>query len=276
MYNTLLIKRRLASSPLNTIPVLSGGELAFSEKNNTLYYGAEIGTITIGGDGAFVNRTTAQTISGDKTFSGLTTLSSTTFSLSSVVDLGGNKVTNIGTPQASTDAATKQYVDNLSNSVAGDFVNRSTAQDVSGSKTFFSDAFFRQNLTVTGNLSVFGDSTIIETTIAATSAMSITNAGSGPALMVTQTGANDIATFYDDSNTALIIKDGGNVGIGVATPNEKLTVNGSISAVNNVFAVDATFVGALKVTQGSTFYSDISGSWGTSKLIDFIIDCGSF
>lgn len=276
MYNVLLIKRRLASSPLNTIPVLSGGELAFSEKNNTLYYGSETGTLEIGGNGAFVDRTTSQSISGNKTFSGITTLSSTTFSSSSVVNLGGNKITNVGAPQSSSDVVTKEYVDNLTVNVAGDYVNRTTAQDVSGSKTFFSDAFFKQNLTVTGNLSVLGDSTIIETTIAATSALSITNAGSGPALVVTQTGSNDIATFFDDSNTALIIKDGGNVGIGTSVPNEKLTVLGNISASNTIYATDATFIGALKVTSGSTFYSDISGSWGTSKLINFLIDCGTF
>jgi hypothetical protein len=52
--NHILIKRRLAGSPLDTIPVLSGGELAFSEKNNTLYYGGETGTLLIGGDGAYV------------------------------------------------------------------------------------------------------------------------------------------------------------------------------------------------------------------------------
>jgi hypothetical protein len=276
MYNTLLIKRRLAGSPLDTIPILSGGELAFSEKNNTLYYGSEAGTITIGGNGAFVDKTTNQTITGSKTFSNLTTLSSTTFSLSSVVDLGGNIITNIGTPLSANHAATKKYVDDLKSTVSGDFVDRSTAQVVSGVKTFFDNAVFQQNLTVTGNLSVLGESTIIETTIAATSAITITNAGSGPALTVTQTGSNDIATFHDDGNTALIIKDGGNVGIGIASPGEKLTVSGNVSASGNVFGTNGTFIGSLKVTEVSTFSSDISGTWGTSRLIDFIIDCGSF
>jgi hypothetical protein len=276
MYNTILIKRRLATSLFDTIPVLSGGELAFSEKNNTLYYGSEAGTLLIGGTGAFVDRTTAQTIAGDKTFSGSTILSSATFSSNSVVDLGGNKIINVGTPLSANHVATKQYVDDLRSTVTGDFVDRTTAQVVSGAKTFFDDAFFRQNLTITGNLSVLGESTVIETTIAATSAISITNAGSGPALMVTQTGANDIATFYDDSNTALIIKDGGNIGIGLSSPGEKLTVSGNVSASGNIFGVNGTFIGDLKVTQGTTFYSDISGSLGVSKLVNFIIDGGAF
>lgn len=227
MYNTLLIKRRLASSQLNTIPVLSGGELAYSEKNDVLYYGSETGTRAIGGDGAFVNRTTSQSISGDKSFIGSTTLSSTTFSTDSLIDVGGNIITNLGTPLSANHAATKQYVDDL---IVQNFVDLTSAQSISGVKTFVDDAVFQQNLTITGNLSVFGDSTIIHTTVSTTSALSITNSGSGPALTVTQTGSNDIATFYDDESTALIIKDGGNVGIGLVDPGQKLTVAGVISA----------------------------------------------
>jgi hypothetical protein len=280
MYNTILIKRRLPDSLLDALPVLSGGELAFNEKNTTLYYGASsaLGTtaIAIGGDGSFVNRTTAQTISGNKTFVNLTTLSSTTFSTNSVINVSSNTITNVGTPVNGTDAATKQYVLDQQSSIAGDFVNRTDAQDVSGVKTFFDNSIFRKNLTIVGNLSVLGDSTVVDTIVTATSAISITNAGTGPALTVTQTGANDIATFYDDATTALIIKDGGNIGIGINTPPEKLTVVGNVSATGNIFGVNGTFIGGLRVTQGATFVSNISGTQGSSQLYDFIIDCGSF
>ena len=273
MYNTILIKRRLASSPLDTIPVLSGGELAFSEKNNTLYYGAENSvTLAIGGNGAFVDLTTNQTVSGNKTFVGLTTLSGTNFSTNSIIDFGLNRITNVATPTVSSDASTKKYVDDK----FGDYVDRTNNQDISGVKTFFDNAVFNKNLTITGNLSVLGDSTVIETIITATSAIAITNVGTGPALTVTQTGSNDIATFYDDANVALVIKDGGNIGVSVATPGERLTVSGNISASGNFFAVDGTFIGGLKVSGGSTFMSDISGTNGSSRLIDFILDCGAF
>jgi hypothetical protein len=292
--NTILIKRRLSSSPLDTIPVLSGGELAFSEKNNTLYYGASSGTIEIGGDGAFVSRTLSQTISGDKTFFGLTTLSSTTFSTGSLIDAGGNVIGNLSVPVLSADAATKKYVDDLSSTVAQDFVDRSTNQDVSGSKTFFDVSTFKSqvnlekglsvtegvsansyninsdividssknasfanidasgHLTVQGDLTVYGNSTTIETIVTVASAFSVTNTGSGPALSVTQTGANDIASFLDDSTTALIIKDGGNVGINVANPNERLTVSGNISATGNIYANGELFVDGGGVN--TTFY----------------------
>ena len=114
-YNTILIKRRtsgLAGAPA----ALSGGELAFNEVDSTLYYGSSAGVISIAGSGAYVDRTTSQTIAGDKTFSGSTTLSSTTFSSSSLIDAGGNKITNLAAPSLSADAATKQYVDDASSS----------------------------------------------------------------------------------------------------------------------------------------------------------------
>lgn len=296
-YNTILIKRRLPTSgALAGAPAsLSGGELAFNEVDTTLYYGASSGIIPIAGSGTFVNRTSNQTISGNKTFSGITTLSSTTFSSSSLINMGANRITNLGAPSSNTDAATKAYVDSLGSTVAGDFVNRSTIQDISGNKTFFDSTIFKDavvvqkslsatsfvsasayrindttvidnnrngifndisasgNLTVTGNLSVLGTNTIIETTVSVASAMSITNTGTGPALTVTQTGNNDIARYYDDANTAFIIKDGGNIGINIDNPNERLTVSGNISASGNVYGIN-----------------------NVSSLIDFIIDCGNF
>jgi hypothetical protein len=298
-FNTLLIKRRLPTpGALAGAPAaLSGGELAFNEVNSTLYYGSSAGVIPIAGSGAYVDRTSNQTIAGNKTFLGTTTLSSTTVSIGSVLDFGSNKLTNVGTPTLSADAVTKKYVDDgfLPVTASGDFVNRTTAQDVSGSKTFFNSTIFKNtvsiekslgvtsfinasayqiggitviddnkngsfadvkasgSLTVSGNLSVLGTSTIIETTVSVASAMSITNTGTGPALTVTQTGANDIVTFYDDANTALIIKDGGNVGINVANPNERLTISGSVSATQHFYGIS-----------------------GVSNLIDFIVDCGNF
>jgi len=343
MYNTLLIKRRLPTTgALPGAPsFLSGGELAFNEVDSTLYYGSSAGVIPIAGSGTYVDRTTNQTILGNKTFLGLTTLSSTTFSAGSVIDAGENKITRVAVPILSADAATKSYVDALSSAIVTNFVDRTTAQNVSGSKTFFDSATFKDtvfvekslssssfvsasayrvngttviddnkngffnnisadgNLTVTGNLSVFGASTVIETLVTVASAFAITNPGSGPALTVTQTGSNDIATFYDDSNVALIIKDLGNVGINTANPNEKLTVSGNISALGNIYgsgtleigsgATASLYVGngvvgvntetpnqAFTVVGSVSATQNVYGISGTSNLIDFIIDCGSF
>jgi hypothetical protein len=323
--NNILIKRRLPDSPLTTLPILSGGELGFNEKNYTLYYGASgLGTIAIAGDGSFVNRSTSQDISGNKTFLGLTTLSSTTFSSNSLINIGSNLITNVLDPLNAQDAATKQYVDDLSSTISSDFVDRSTNQTISGNKTFEDDTTIDANLTVTGyadvtsyvdansykidgtqvidssrnatfanisasgdltvtgSLSVLGGVTTLETTTTIASSFSITNTGTDLALTVTQTGNTDIAKFVDDTTTALIVKNGGNVGINTDFPNEKLTVSGNISASGTIFGTNADFLGTLEVDQSATFNSSVtivtnlSGTANSSALYNFIIDGGNF
>lgn len=274
MQNIIQIKRRLKSSLQTGIPSLSSGELAYNEKTDELYYGGEFGTITIAGSGSFVDRKSNQTVAGNKTFSGLTTLSSTTFSDNSVLDFGGNVLTNVGYPVLSSDAATKQYVVDtyIPISSSGDYVNRTTNQDISGVKSFYSDAIFKEdvsvdkNLTVTGNLSVLGTQVVVNTQTINISGIStqidVVNNGTDTGITVNQTGEQDVAEFKDDGATALVIKGNaatpGYVGIGTATPNEKLTVVGSISATEDIFARNGDFTGTLDVdgatTLGSTLY----------------------
>lgn len=263
--NTILIKRRLEGSPLNNVPSLSGGELAYSEKNHTLYYGGEFGTLTIAGSGAFVDVLNTQTISGPKTFTGSTTLSSATFSSNSIIDFGGNVLTNLATPVTGSDAATKEYVDAFSSSavdslsaeIYNTFVEKieSEAVVLNGGLTVSSgidadtldltgDAVIGGSLTITQNLSVLGTQVVVNTetiNISGTSTqIDVVNNGTATGLTVNQTGNQDVAEFKDDGNTALIIKggtaDGGFVGIGTATPNEKLTVTGNISATGTIYS----------------------------------------
>jgi hypothetical protein len=286
--NTILIKRRLASSNLNSVPSLSGGELAFSEKNNTFYYGSETGTLEVGGSGAFLTRNTAQTASGDKTFTGSTTLSSTTFSSNSLIDVGSNKITNLAEPSTSTDATTRNYVDNAISNLASNGGTAVTSLSTEVYNTFIKltddravnltggltvntvnatgNASVGGNLTVTGDLSVLGATTTLETTTTLTSAFAVTNAGSGPALVVTQTGSNDIATFYDDANTALIIKDGGLVGINKNNPTEALDVSGNIYATGSAtFHTGLTVHNPTSLDSGS-ITTNGSGSLTASEL----------
>jgi len=79
------------------------------------------------------------------------------------------------------------------------------------------------------NLVILGDYVTLDTITSNTEQMVITNDGTGPALIVTQTGPEPIADFYDDGGVlALRIADGGNVGIGTRTPLQKLHVNGAL------------------------------------------------
>ena len=98
MANVLRIKRRSSAGATGAPSSLENAELAFNEADNILYYGKGTGgaggTATtveaIAGYGAYTTLSTAQTISGDKTFSG------------AVI---------VPTPSANTHATTKAYVD---------------------------------------------------------------------------------------------------------------------------------------------------------------------
>jgi hypothetical protein len=93
------------------------------------------------------------------------------------------------------------------------------------------------------NLNIVGDYVTMRTTTSNTEMMVIENAGTGPALKVTQTGANSIAEFYDDGGVlALKIADGGNVGIGTVNPQAKLHVIGAIKATTTINS-DTQFLG---------------------------------
>ena len=90
------------------------------------------------------------------------------------------------------------------------------------------------NVHVHGNLIVDGESTQLNTNIQTTDQFSVTNDGSGPALIINQNGNQPIAQFKDSGSNVFIIADGGLVGIGTESPQEMLHVNGN-------FMLDGSF-----------------------------------
>lgn len=133
MANTIRIKRRGSAGATGAPESLENAELAFNEADNTLYYGKGTGgaggTATsveaIGGVGAFVTRSTSQSISGDKTFSG------------AVI---------VPTPTANTHATTKLYVDGA---IAGVATNFTVAGDSGTNQTITSGS---DTLTISGGV----------------------------------------------------------------------------------------------------------------------------
>jgi len=112
-----------------------------------------------------------------------------------------------------------------------------------------------QNATIMGNLSVFGNATYIETTISSTSALSVVNAGSGPALFVKQTGSEPVAIFADAEGGQMVIADTGKVGIGTDNPLEKLSIIGNLSGFGNI-----TYDGLVKLGNNQTISAGTNNS----------------
>lgn len=89
------------------------------------------------------------------------------------------------------------YPDSASDPIAsreepflGDFV---ISGNLSASKNLFVD----QDATIQGSLSVLGNITYLDTLVTVTSALSVINSGTGPALTVVQNGQQPIARFID-------------------------------------------------------------------------------
>jgi len=129
---------------------------------------------------------------------------------------------------------------------------------------------------INGNLTVAGSASFKNTEYTTTSAISVTNTGTGPALVVKQTGEQAVAAFYDDSNIALYVEGttsrAGNVGIGTSTPDYKLTVFGDISASGRIFssATINKFVSAFG--DGTNVNYTINHGLGVQDVVVSIVD----
>ena len=96
-----------------------------------------------------------------------------------------------------------------------------------GSSTF-------QNVTVSGNLTVQGDTTTLNTTLRNVELLRVAANTNTTAGIITQTGTGDILNLFDATTEVLTVVDGGNVGIGLTNPSEKLDVNGTIQCLNEL------------------------------------------
>jgi hypothetical protein len=110
---------------------------------------------------------------------------------------------------------------------------------------------------IQGDLVVNGTQTLVNTDIQVTDQVVITNAGTGPALVVTQSGVETIADFCDETsgNVVMRVANGGNVGIGVSNPSAKLDVSGNISS-GNITSSGNVNVGGNITTNNTLFLSD--------------------
>ena len=138
MSNTIRIKKRAASGSAGAPSSLSPSELAFNEADLKLYYGfgdngstppSASSIITVGGAGAFFNKTDTRTANTVLVGPASGSAAAPTFRALVAADLlklneftapdgaisaNSQKITNLATPTADGDAASKQYVDGVS------------------------------------------------------------------------------------------------------------------------------------------------------------------
>jgi len=101
-----------------------------------------------------------------------------------------------------------------------------------GDVTFRNNLFIHGDATILGSLTALGDTTVLETRVTATSALSVINHGSEPALTVIQYGDNPVARFIADDGVAFVIEDNGNIGINTSNlePGVGLTIGTTLSS----------------------------------------------
>jgi hypothetical protein len=112
------------------------------------------------------------------------------------------------------------------------------------------------NVRIEGDLTVNGSYTQIDTDVNTTEQWNVTNDGTGPAVTINQTGAQDIMDVQDDGTSVFYIEDGGNVGIGTTSPDAKFNVTdgGTQVTISNTYLAHLQSASncGLAITAGSS------------------------
>ena len=127
---------------------------------------------------------------------------------------------------------------------------------------------------IQGDLTVQGDFTYLNTDVRVTDQLDVTNTGTGPAIIVNQTGSNDIVQFKDDGTPVFTIVNGGDINVkaGATIDGRDISADGTtLDAAIVEFRDDITNV-ANTSANWDNVYSDFkinSAGWntGTSSIV---------
>ena len=221
MANKIRIKRRAAGGAAGAPASLENAELAFNEVDDVLYYGEGTGgadgtatqVLAIGGSGAFTTLSGTQTVTGDKTFSG---------------------VIIVPTPSADTHAATKAYVDTAVSGVSTTF----TAAGDTGTVTITTGV---DTLTVAGG-------TGLTSVAAATDTVTI-NLDNTAVAAASYGAASTVATFTVDAQGRLTAASNATISITASQVSDRTTnlVTGLTGTADEI-TVSNSGVGAVTLS----------------------------
>ena len=221
MANKIRIKRRAAGGAAGAPASLENAELAFNEVDDVLYYGKGTGgadgtatqVLAIGGSGAFTTLSGTQTVTGDKTFSG---------------------VIIVPTPSADTHAATKAYVDTAVTGVSTTF----TAAGDTGTVTITTGV---DTLTVAGG-------TGLTSVAAATDTVTI-NLDNTAVAAASYGAASTVATFTVDAQGRLTAASNATISITASQVSDRTTnlVTGLTGTADEI-TVSNSGVGAVTLS----------------------------
>ena len=150
------------------------------------------------------------------------------------IDMGNNKITNLGSPTVSTDAASKGYVDSNFLSLAG-------SQTISGDKTFTG------NVSLNGSILVSADN-IFELNSDVQTGTPTEDAG----FQVRRGDFNTVRFLWDETNDRFVLRDSGGTGLPLYT--------GSTITALGGFIGNADTATKLQTARTISLTGDASGS----------------
>ena len=230
---------------------LSGDGAGLTGVTATAIFPTTTKTTLVGGDKFFINDSTNK----HTTYTALLT----SFGAGSGLTVDGTSLEVTGTASRNTGKITKW--------------NGSGFVDSIMTETALGNISIAGGATITGNLSVQGELTCIDTTVSVTSALSVVNAGTGPAIFARQTGTDEpIARFVDTEGGFITFDDGGSVGIGIDAPAAKLDVVGDAHISTNLTVDGNTQLGnassdTITIDSAGICTPCLAAGTGTSVLV---------
>lgn len=151
-----------------------------------------------------------------------------------------------------------------------DFINDGTSNRFILNDVYDGDLNVMKLLTVGSNITVSGDTTVIDTIVYQMNNMYISNPDTNTALSITQNSIFDILKICNSNNTAMYIGNNTFTGINNENPNYNLDVSGTLNATT--FIGDTSLFNNLYLEDKSTSYLlEASNLYFTHHRVDEIV-----